>query len=60
MLRSASVAGLEPEDLEFVEPLKDELAYLVRAKRVSLSAERSGKGWSETELDGRPLYLKVG
>ncbi|MDG6938216.1 MAG: Dabb family protein [Nitrososphaerota archaeon] len=60
MLGSASVAGLEAEDVEFVEPLKDELAYLVRVKRVSLSTEKAGKGWSEAELDGKPVYLRVG
>ena len=60
MLGSASVAGLEAEDVEFVEPLKEELAYLVRVKRVDLSTEKPAKGWSEAELDGRPVYLRVG
>lgn len=59
MLRSASVAGLDPEDLELVDPLREKLAYLVRARRVSLAAEKAGGGWSEAELDGRPVYLKI-
>ena len=61
MLRSASVAGLEEEDLELVTPLARELAYLVRVKKVELASARGGKkGWTEGELDGRPIFLRVG
>jgi isoleucyl-tRNA synthetase len=61
MLRAAAVAGLEEEDLELVRPLERELAYLVRVRRVELASEKGGRGWwSEAELDGRPIYLRVG
>ena len=60
MLASASVAGLEEEDLDLVRPLAGLMAHLVRARAVSLLPTKSGGGWSETELDGRPVYLKVG
>ena len=61
MLRSAGVSGLEEEDLELVRPLAKQLAYLVRVRRVELAGERAGgTGWSEAELDGRPIYLRVG
>ncbi|MDG6985169.1 MAG: isoleucine--tRNA ligase [Nitrososphaerota archaeon] len=61
MLKSAKVAGLEGEDLELVRPLAEQMAYLVRVKRVELSSEKQGAtGWSEAELDGRPIYLRVG
>ena len=60
LLRSASVAGLEEEDLELVEPLARQMAYLVWVKGVRLSTVKKGKGWSEAELDGRPVFLKVG
>jgi isoleucyl-tRNA synthetase len=61
MLQLASVAGLEDEDLDLVRPLAKQLAYLVRVTRVELASEKLGKrGWSEAELDGRPIYLKVG
>ena len=61
MLRSASVAGLEQEDLELMGPLTEDIAFLVRVKRVSLARDRgSEKGWSESDLDGRPVYLKIG
>jgi len=60
MLESASVAGLEPEDLQLLEPLTKEIAFLVRVRSVNLSKEKpAGKGWSESDLDGRPVYLKV-
>ena len=58
MLESASVAGLEEEDLEMVKPLKKKMAYLVRVKEMRLGP-KTGKGWSEGDLDGRPIYLKV-
>jgi isoleucyl-tRNA synthetase len=61
MLRRASVAGLDPEDLELVRPLVEQMAYLVRVREVELAAEKGkGGGWIESELDGRPIYLRVG
>jgi isoleucyl-tRNA synthetase len=59
MLRSAGVAGLEEEDLELVSPLTKQMAYLVRVRKVEMMAEKKKKGWSEAELDGRPIYLRV-
>ncbi len=61
MLGSASVAGLEPEDLALLDPMKEEIAFLVRVRRVALSYEKGeGRGWHQSDLDGRPIYLKVG
>jgi isoleucyl-tRNA synthetase len=61
MLRSASVAGLEDEDLELLKPLAKEIAFLVRVRKVELAKEKTGSGdWAESDLDGRPVYLKVG
>ncbi len=61
MLRSASVAGLEPEDLALLDPMKEEISFLVRVRGVTLSYERGeGRGWHQSDLDGRPIYLKVG
>jgi isoleucyl-tRNA synthetase len=60
MLVSASVAGLEEDDLELIRPLTKDIAFLVRVKKVELSKESgSGKDWTESDLDGRPIYLKV-
>jgi isoleucyl-tRNA synthetase len=61
MLPSASIAGLEEEDLQLLEPLSKEVAFLVRVRKVQLSGGKpEGRGWSESDLDGRPVYLKVG
>jgi hypothetical protein len=60
MLSSASVAGLEDDDLALIRPLTRDIAFLVRVKKVELSRESAhGKGWSESDLDGRPIYLRV-
>ena len=59
MLSSASVAGLEEEDVELLKPLAKKVAFLVRVKKVDLSSERDGPGWSESDLDGRTIYLRV-
>lgn len=60
MLESASVAGLEDEDLELLKPLTKEIAFLVRVKRVELSGKGGeAEGWAESDLDGRPIYLRV-
>ena len=61
MLGSASIAGLEEEDLELLKPLAKEIAFLVRVKKVELTREKvGGSGWDESDLDGRPIYLRVG
>ncbi len=60
VLSKASVAGLEEEELKMLEPLKKELAFLVRVKQVALFSEKKGKvKWMEEDLDGRPVYLDV-
>ena len=60
LLASASISGLEDDDLELLEPLRREIAFLVRVKKVELArGERDGREWSEADLDGRPIYLDV-
>ena len=61
ILDSAAVAGLEEEDLASLEPLREQLAFLVRVKSVELLEEKSrGRKWEEDDLDGRPIFLDVG
>jgi isoleucyl-tRNA synthetase len=61
LLAYAKVRGLEDEDLALLEPKKAEIAFLVRVKKVELAGEREqGSDWKEADLDGRPIYLKVG
>jgi len=60
MLDAASLAGLEKEDLDLLRPLTKQIAFLVRVKKVGLYEERpDDKGWSESDLDGKPIFLKV-
>jgi len=60
VLARASVAGLEEDELKMLEPLKGDLAFLVRVKEVALFSEKqAGVEWSEEDLDGRPVYLDV-
>jgi len=60
LLEIAQVGGLEDEDLALLEPKKEEIAFLVRARRVELTGEKDKRsGWKEADLDGRPIFLKV-
>jgi isoleucyl-tRNA synthetase len=61
VLKAASVAGLEDEEVRLLEPLREDLSFLVRVKKVSVSREKgAGRSWHEEDLDGRPIYLDVG
>jgi isoleucyl-tRNA synthetase len=61
LLAYAKVGGLEDEDLAILEPKKEEIAFLVRVRRVELEGGKEERsGWKEADLDGRPVYLKVG
>jgi len=61
ILASASVAGLEEDDLTLLRPMTKELAFLVRVRRVDLLKDRSEeRKWSEGDLDGKPIFLDVG
>ena len=60
LLEVAQVGGLEDEDLALLGPRKEEIAFLVRVKRVELTGGSDKRtGWKEADLDGRPVYLKV-
>jgi len=60
VLSKASVAGLDEEEMKMLEPLKGELAFLVRVKQVSLlPSKEGGAKWAEDDLDGKPIFLDV-
>ena len=60
ILDAAYVAELDDEALELLHAMHDEMAYLVRVKRVELMKEaKSGVNWSEDEIDGKPIRLSV-
>ena len=60
ILDAAYLAGLEAELADVVAKKKDELAFLVRVKKVEVVAE-NGRGikWSEAELDGKTFKMSV-
>jgi isoleucyl-tRNA synthetase len=60
VLGCAYVANLDNEMLELIEGMKDELAYLVRVKKVELMRDiKEGIKWAEDEIDGRTVSLSV-
>ena len=64
LLKRASVAGLQEDEIALLTPLKKELSFLVRAREIQLSTQKKGRDgrhddWFEDELDGRPIYLSV-
>ncbi len=60
ILDRAMVAGLDEEMVALLEPLANELNFLVRVRDVRILAEKSEDAeWEEDELDGRPIYIDV-
>ena len=60
ILGTAYVANLDEEALELLEGMKDELAYLVRVKKVELMRDtKQGVKWVEDEIDAKPISLSV-
>lgn len=60
ILNAAYVSDLDDETLELIEDVKDELAYLVRVKKVELMRDaKAGIKWVEDEIDGKPIRLSV-
>jgi isoleucyl-tRNA synthetase len=59
VIEVAKVYGLEDEDREMLEGMKDTLSFLVRAKRVEITDKMDGQDWKKDELDGKEIWLKV-
>ncbi len=60
VLEGAAVLGLEGEDAEMLGERRDELAFLVRVKRVSLSPSGfPGASYKDEEIDGRAIRIAV-
>ncbi len=56
----AAVSGLEKDEIESLEALKGQIAFLVRVREVVLGGPKAeGTNWDEEDLDGRPIYLDV-
>jgi isoleucyl-tRNA synthetase len=61
VLESVHIAELEPENMNLLEPYLNEMAELVRARKVYLHSSRNEveAQWYESELDGKKIYLNV-
>ncbi len=61
ILDAAHVAELEDESIPLLKPYLEEMAGLVRTKKVYLhkSREEVEAKWHESELDGKKIYINI-
>lgn len=61
VLESVHIAELDAESMGLLEPYLDEMAELVRTRKVYLHASHSEveAEWHESELDGKKIYLNI-
>ena len=62
ILESVHIAELDVESMGLLERYLEEMAGLVRARKVYLNASRSEEHdaeWHESELDGKKIYLNI-
>jgi isoleucyl-tRNA synthetase len=62
LVTSARIAGLGSRLKNLLDPKKDELAFLVRAKSVELYDEKpeDTASWSSVDLEGSEIWLSIG
>jgi isoleucyl-tRNA synthetase len=62
VLESVHIAELDAESMSLLEPYLDEMAGLVRTRKVYLHNTRSDEHdaeWHESELDGKKIFLNI-
>jgi len=61
VLEAVHIAELKEETSELLKPYLEEMAELVRTKRVLLHKDRSEvkADWRESEIDGKRIYLNM-
>src|SRR5208283_2762702 len=61
VLESVHIAELDAESMTLLEPYLEEMAGLVRARKVYLHGSRCDveAEWHESELDGKKIYLNI-
>jgi len=59
VLEVAAISGLSEEQESMVRERLEELAYLVRVKRVELVKDAVGGEWVEKDVDGVPLKFLI-
>jgi isoleucyl-tRNA synthetase len=60
-LESVHIAELDSESMGLLEPYLEEMAGLVRARRVYLHVSRGEveAEWNESELDGKKIFINI-
>lgn len=60
-LESVHIAELDAESMQLLEPYIDEMAGLVRSRKVYLHQNQNEveAKWHESELDGKKIYLNI-
>ncbi|HTY74264.1 MAG TPA: class I tRNA ligase family protein, partial [Candidatus Nanoarchaeia archaeon] len=61
VLESAHIAELDQESIDLLQPFLEEMAGLVRTRRVYLEQKRGEveASWNESELDGKKIYINI-
>jgi isoleucyl-tRNA synthetase len=61
VLESVHIAELDAESMALLKPFLEEMAGLVRTRKVYLHAEKAEveAEWHESELDGKKIYLLI-
>jgi isoleucyl-tRNA synthetase len=59
-VNAAYIAGLDPEEIESLSTMKDDMTYLVRVKTIQLSKEAAANvNYKAIEIDGREFRISV-
>jgi hypothetical protein len=61
-LESVHIADLDAESMGLLEPYLEEMAGLVRSRKVYLHSSRKEEvdaDWHESELDGKKIHLNI-
>jgi isoleucyl-tRNA synthetase len=60
-LEGAHIAELDEESTRLTQPYLEEMAALVRAKKVRIHGKREdlSTDWNETELDGKKVFISI-
>ncbi len=62
ILESAHIAELDAESMQLLKPYLEEMAGLIRTRKVYLHETRSEveeAGWHESELDGKKIFINI-
>lgn len=62
VLESAHIAELDAESMGLLEPYLEEMAGLIRTRKVYLHTNRGeveDAAWRESELDGKKIYINI-